>query len=78
MIGIGLGVLKLSSDAFWRLTPREFALATGLLRACNAPLDRGAMAQLMQRFPDGATGPSTQRVPTPDRLRDPTLPCGEG
>jgi uncharacterized phage protein (TIGR02216 family) len=52
VIAIGLGVLKLPSDAFWRLTPREFALAAGLVGARTAPLDRGALSQLMQRFPD--------------------------
>jgi uncharacterized phage protein (TIGR02216 family) len=52
-IGFGLGVLKLPPDAFWRLTPRELAYAIEGLRGRNAPLDRAALRQLMERFPDG-------------------------
>lgn len=53
-IGIGLGVLRLAPDAFWRMTPRELALA---LRARGigvaAPLGRATFADLMRRYPDG-------------------------
>jgi uncharacterized phage protein (TIGR02216 family) len=52
-IGFGLGVLKLSSDQFWRMTPRELALAVRALNPQPRPLDRTALTQLMQRFPDG-------------------------
>jgi uncharacterized phage protein (TIGR02216 family) len=56
-IGFGLGVLKLSPDEFWRMTPRELALAAqGLKFALNprgGGLNRADFAQLMQRFPDG-------------------------
>jgi uncharacterized phage protein (TIGR02216 family) len=56
-IGFGLGVLKLSPDQFWRMTPRELALAAqGLNLALNprgpAPT-RAELAQLMKRYPDG-------------------------
>ncbi|MBK5960575.1 hypothetical protein CCR97_20575 [Rhodoplanes elegans] len=53
-IGLGLGVLRLSPDAFWRTTPRELALA---LRARGfglaATIDRAALDDLMRRHPDG-------------------------
>ena len=35
-IGLGLGVLRLSPDAFWRMTPRE-------LGACPARAHKGAL-----------------------------------
>nr|WP_155478701.1 rcc01693 family protein [Rhodoplanes serenus] len=46
--------MRLAPDAFWRMTPRELALA---LRARGigvaAPLGRAAFADLMRRYPDG-------------------------
>ncbi|WP_425105586.1 rcc01693 family protein [Ancylobacter sp.] len=52
-MAFGFGRLRLSSHAFWRLTPRELAAA---LRAFagpgRAPLDRAGLAALMARFPD--------------------------
>lgn len=53
VIGFGLGILRLSPDAFWRLTPRELALAIeAVIGKLCAPLERSALAELMQRFPD--------------------------
>ncbi len=53
-IGFGLGVLRLSSDAFWRMTPRELALAVEAVRGRSpAPLARATLIDLMMRFPDG-------------------------
>jgi uncharacterized phage protein (TIGR02216 family) len=50
----GFGVLRLSPDAFWRMTPRELAHAiAGARGGVAAPIDRGALAALMQQFPDG-------------------------
>jgi uncharacterized phage protein (TIGR02216 family) len=51
---LGFGVLKLSSKEFWGLTPRELAAAFEALSG-NRPgaPDRGRLAQLMERFPDG-------------------------
>ena len=51
-IGFGLGVLKLSPDEFWRMTPRELALAAKALNPHGA-LGRADLTQLMKRFPDG-------------------------
>lgn len=52
-IGFGLGVLKLSPDAFWRMTPRELALAIRTIRRPEAePIAREALDALAVRFPD--------------------------
>jgi len=54
-IGFGLGVLRLSPDAFWRMTPRELAFAIAAIRGpVTAPLDRGGLDDLMRQFPDRA------------------------
>lgn len=53
MIGYGLGVLRLSPQAFWRMTPRELALALEFVAgAGERPLGPPALADLMRRFPD--------------------------
>ena len=52
-IGFGLGTLRLSPDAFWRMTPRELAAAfEALAPPAEAPLDRERFAALQARFPD--------------------------
>jgi uncharacterized phage protein (TIGR02216 family) len=51
-IGFGLGVLRLSPDQFWRMTPRELAYAFETVTGHNAPLDREGLAQLMKSYPD--------------------------
>jgi uncharacterized phage protein (TIGR02216 family) len=54
VIGFGLGLLRLSPDAFWAMTPRELALAIGAVTGrAAAPLERTTLAALMRRFPDG-------------------------
>jgi uncharacterized phage protein (TIGR02216 family) len=56
-IGFGLGVLRLSPDQFWRMTPRELMLAARALNAQGlasaAPMTRTDFTALMQRYPDG-------------------------
>jgi uncharacterized phage protein (TIGR02216 family) len=52
-IGVGLGVLRLSSEQFWRMTPRELAYAIEALTGRGAPLSRGVLTELMTRYPDG-------------------------
>jgi uncharacterized phage protein (TIGR02216 family) len=53
-IGFGLGVLRLSPDAFWRMTPRELALAIQAVTGRpTAPLARATLVDLMTRYPDG-------------------------
>jgi uncharacterized phage protein (TIGR02216 family) len=53
-IGFGLGILRLSPDAFWKMTPRELALAIRAVTGrTGQPFARGAFDALMTRFPDG-------------------------
>lgn len=53
-IGFGLGVLRLSPDAFWAMTPRELALAASAQRGGAPPvMRRTTLDALMRRFPDG-------------------------
>jgi len=49
----GFGVLHLTSEAFWRMTPRELAHAIVAVRGHAAlPMARDELDALMQRFPD--------------------------
>ena len=50
----GFGLLRLSPDAFWSMTPKELKAALGALAgpAAGGPPDRGNLARLMQSFPD--------------------------
>ncbi len=53
-IGVGLGVLRLAPDQFWRMTPRELAYAIEAVTGRGgAPLARGTLIELMTRYPDG-------------------------
>lgn len=52
-IGFALGVLRLSPEAFWRMTPRELAHAIRAVRgAMPSPLKRAEFDALLRRFPD--------------------------
>ena len=52
-MGFGLGVLQLSPDAFWRMTPRELAAAAeAVCGSRREPIDGTAFAALRARFPD--------------------------
>jgi uncharacterized phage protein (TIGR02216 family) len=50
----GFGVMRLSSEAFWRLTPRELAAAFRAVAGerGGAPARR-ELDEMMERFPDG-------------------------
>ena len=52
-IGFGLGVLGLSPDDFWRMTPRELVLAAKARNPNGGVLTRLSFAELMRRYPDG-------------------------
>lgn len=53
-IGFGLGVLRLTPEHFWRMTPRELAYAVAARRGPDRELlDRKTFDGLMQQFPDG-------------------------
>jgi uncharacterized phage protein (TIGR02216 family) len=49
----GFGLLRLSPNTFWSMTPRELERAMSVLRPQqdHAP-DRAALAALMRAFPD--------------------------
>jgi uncharacterized phage protein (TIGR02216 family) len=51
-IGFGLGVLRLPPEQFWRMTPRELALAIEAVAGRGAPLDRARFTELMKKYPD--------------------------
>lgn len=52
-MGFGFGTLRLSPDAFWRMTPRELTAAIEAVTGPRAePLARSSFAALMRRFPD--------------------------
>jgi uncharacterized phage protein (TIGR02216 family) len=52
-MGFGFAILRLSPDAFWRMTPRELAAAIRALAPSRAsPLERSTFDALMRRFPD--------------------------
>jgi uncharacterized phage protein (TIGR02216 family) len=51
-MGFGLGVLRLSPSAFWRMTPRELAAAIeAVLGPREIALDRVSFAALRGAFP---------------------------
>ncbi|MDY8109115.1 phage tail assembly chaperone [Fulvimarina sp. 2208YS6-2-32] len=53
----GFGILKLSPEAFWAMTPREIAAVFPAFSAFDGGSgigvpSRGCVAALMRRFPD--------------------------
>lgn len=51
-IGFALGVLRLSPQQFWSMTPRELSYAIEAATGRGATIDRGAFTKLMKEFPD--------------------------
>jgi uncharacterized phage protein (TIGR02216 family) len=52
-MGFGFGVLRLAPEAFWRMTPRELALAIRAVQGPSvAPMARGELDDLLAQFPD--------------------------
>ncbi|MFH1793144.1 MAG: rcc01693 family protein [Pseudomonadota bacterium] len=50
---LGLGLLRLSPEAFWAMTPRELDFAArAMVPARPQPPARPALAALMRQFPD--------------------------
>ena len=53
MIGFALGVLRLPPEAFWRMTPRELALAVAArVGTLGGRIARSDLVNLMEKFPD--------------------------
>jgi len=51
----GFGVLHLSPEAFWRMTPRELAHAITAVRGrAPVPIARADFDALMKKFPDSS------------------------
>ena len=54
----GFGVLRLSSEQFWKLTPKELHAAyaaRGRFSLAGQPIDRSAFNDLVKKFPDEET-----------------------
>lgn len=49
---LGLGRLRLSPDAFWAMTPREFNAVLGPALVRRRPPSRADLARLMRAHPD--------------------------
>ncbi len=52
---LGLGVLRLSPEAFWKMSPRELAAAAAGLAGPGGPvavIGRERLKALQQRYPD--------------------------
>ncbi|MEP9397200.1 rcc01693 family protein [Mesorhizobium sp. KR2-14] len=53
VMAMGFGLLRLSPQAFWAMTPREFERAASMLaRAADGAPRRDDLLALMQAFPD--------------------------
>ena len=52
LMRVGLGVLRLAPEAFWAMTPREFAAAADA-KGGPAPMARADLEALRARYPDG-------------------------
>lgn len=66
-MAVGFGLLRLSPDVFWAMTPVEFAHAAGVLApGRRAPPNRAELASLMSAFPDTPAG-SAQGTTMEDR-----------
>jgi uncharacterized phage protein (TIGR02216 family) len=57
-MAFGFGVLRLQSDAFWAMTPRELLSAvegvTGVASMQDQTIARSTLDALMRAFPDEA------------------------
>lgn len=51
LMRFGLGVLRLSPDAFWALTPAELMLMSGHTPGA-VPMGQARLAQILAEFPD--------------------------
>jgi uncharacterized phage protein (TIGR02216 family) len=61
-IGFGLGVLRLSPQQFWSMTPRELCYAIAVVTGRSPPLDRSTLTQLMTRYPDDVPARQNHRT----------------
>jgi uncharacterized phage protein (TIGR02216 family) len=52
LMAFAFGVLKLTPDTFWAMTPREFDAAAQPYLRMGQVAERGTLAALMLEFPD--------------------------
>lgn len=52
VLHVGLCLLRLPPDVFWRLSPREFMAMAGAYRPRPDAIDRTGFSALMAAFPD--------------------------
>ena len=52
LMAFAFGILKLTPDTFWAMTPREFDAAASPFLQTSQKTERGTLAALMQEFPD--------------------------
>ena len=52
LMAFAFGVLKLTPDIFWAMTPREFDAAASPFLRMGQFTERSTLAALMQEFPD--------------------------
>ena len=70
LMAIGFGRLRLGSEAFWAMTPRELGAAIeGLAGTRDPPPKRAAFDELMARYPDPLTVAATK-----DEMSDAVFP----
>lgn len=62
VMAVGFGVMRLSPQAFWSMTPREFAAALDAVAgdAEEAP-NRADLSDLMLLYPDGMFHEGSER-----------------
>ncbi|MBO0904923.1 phage tail assembly chaperone [Jiella sp. MQZ13P-4] len=51
-MAVGLGVLRLTPEAFWTMTPRELASVIAPKRARPPAPSARDLSEMMRRFPD--------------------------
>ncbi len=71
LMRLGLGVLRLTPDTFWAMTPGEFRL---MLEGAGfhpgaGHMDRTALDGLMTAFPDARAGAETGDQRCPETIR---------
>ena len=49
---IGMGLLRLPPDTFWRMTLPELSAAAGMVNNAQGSMTREELAELVAKFPD--------------------------
>lgn len=65
LMRLGLGVLGLSPDTFWAMTPVELTRAlegAGVIGRADHRMTRDGLDQLMAAFPDAPSNPTNEEI----------------